>query len=151
MDGVPSPSISIASLPGIVVDETQAKLTGNWGQRGSLAPFVGKGYRYAGMNSKAEARFEFRIPAAGKYEVRMAWVGHPNRASRAVCTIERAGMAPIRLRINQRQGAADSQPFNSLGQFEFPAGEAAIVLSTEEADGTIHADAVQILDRSGKR
>ena len=57
------------------------------------------------------------------------------------------GMAPIRLRINQRQDAGNPQAFNSLGQFEFPAGEAAIILSTDGADGTIHADAVQILDK----
>jgi hypothetical protein len=149
MDGVPSVSISLASLPGIVVDDTQAELTGNWGPHGSLAPFIGQGYRYAGKDSDAKARFAFRIPAAGKYEVRMAWVGHPNRASRASCTIERAGMAPIRLRVNQRTDAKDPQGFNSLGVYEFPEGEAAIVLSAEDADGTIHADAIQVLDKGG--
>ena len=150
MDGVPadeSSGIAIASLPGIIVDDTQAKLTGNWGSKGSLAPYIGRGYRYAGKDSKAEARFEFRIPEAGKYEVRMAWVGHENRASRASCTIERAGLAPIRLRVDQRKDAGNPQALHSLGQFEFPAGDAAIILSNEGADGHIHADAVQILEK----
>ncbi len=150
MDGVApdaATSIAIASLPGIVVDDTQAKLTGSWGQRGSLSPYVGQGYRYAAKEPKAEARFEFRIPEAGKYEVRMAWIGHENRASRASCTIERAGQPPIRLRIDQRKNAGNPQGFHSLGQFEFPTGEAAIVLSNEGADGHLHADAVQILDK----
>ncbi len=148
--GVPeeaSGGIPIASLPGIVVDDSQATLTGDWSNRGSLAPFVGDGYHYAGSGAKAEARFAFRIPAPGKYEVRMAWIGHENRASRALCTIERPGLPALRLRIDQRSDAGNPQGLHSLGVFEFPSGQAALVLSNEDADGTIHADAVQVLDK----
>jgi hypothetical protein len=137
--------IAVASLPGIVVDDTQAKLKGAWGDKGSLTPFVGQGYRYAGPSANAEARFEFRIPAAGKYEVRIAWIGHENRASRTPCTIERAGQTPIRLRLNQREQTTEL--FHSLGVFDFPAGDAAIVLSSADADGNVHADAVQIVEK----
>jgi len=139
--------IAIDSLPGIVVDDSQAKLTGSWSTTGSLTPFVGQGYRYASAGSKAEARFEFRIPAVGKYEVRIAWVGHENRASRTACIIERPGQTPIRLRLNQREAASDRNVFHSLGAFDFPAGDAAIVLSNEGADGIIHADAVQVVEK----
>jgi hypothetical protein len=139
-DGIP-----VGSLPGIVVDESQAKLTGTWGTTGSLSPYVGAGYRYAGPGSPAEARFQFRVPAAGRYEVRIAWVGHENRSSRTLCVIERAETPALKLRLDQRKSAADGGPFHVIGTFDFPAGEAAIVLSTEGANGNIHADAVQIL------
>lgn len=137
--------IRVASLPGIVVDDAQARFKGTWSNKGSLTPYVGEGYRYAGPQTSAEVRFEFHIPTAGKYEVRVAWVGHENRASRVPCVIERPGRAPLRLRLNQREPTTEL--FHSLGVFEFPAGDAAVVLSTEGADGNVHADAVQLLEK----
>lgn len=139
--------IAISSLPGIVIDDTQAKLTGNWGTTGSLTPFVGNGYRYAGPTANATARFEFRIPAAGKYEVRIAWVGHENRATRTACSLERVGQEPLRVRLNQQTDAPDGNVFHSIGTFDFPAGEAAVVISTEGANGNVHIDAVQLVEK----
>lgn len=136
--------VKVSSLPGIVVDDTQAKLTGAWSNTGSLTPFVGEGYRYAGPNSNAAARFEFMIPAAGKYEVRIAWVGHENRASRTACAIERAGLAPIKTRLNQQ---SEGDLFHVVGTFDFPAGESAVVISTEGANGNVHIDAVQVVEK----
>ncbi len=141
-DGIP-----VGSLPGIVVDETQAKLTGTWGNAGSLSPFVGAGYRYAGAGEKAEARFEFRVQMAGRYEVRIAWVGHENRSSRTLCVIERPEQPALKLRLDQKKSAETGAPFHVIGTFDFPAGDAAIVLSNDGANGNIHADAVQILEK----
>ena len=45
------------------------------------------------------------------------------------------------------EDADDPQGFHSLGQFDFPAGTSAVILSTEGADGFVHADAVQLLKR----
>jgi hypothetical protein len=139
-------AIDPASLAGIVVDDSQARLTGRWTVGQGLTPFVGSGYRYAGSKEEAAARFEFEISSAGKYEVRLAWVGHENRAAKTLCTLERSGQPAIKLRLNQRDSSADGQAFHSLGQFDFPAGPAAIVLSTSGAGGNVHADAVQVLE-----
>lgn len=141
-DGIP-----VGSLPGIVVDETQAKLTGNWGTTGSLAPYVGAGYRYAGAGQKAEARFEFRIPAAGKYELRIAWVGHENRSTRTLCAIERPDLPALKLRLDQRQSAESGAPFHVIGTFDFPVGDTAVILSNDGANGNIHADAIQLIEK----
>jgi hypothetical protein len=135
------------SLPGIVVDDSNAKLTGNWTEGTGLSPFVANGYRYAAGKETAEARYEFAIPEAGKYEVRLAWVGHENRSTRTQCTLEREGQKPLKLRLNQQKDSEDPHAFHSLGQFEFAAGKAAVVLSTEGADGFVHADAVQVLKK----
>jgi hypothetical protein len=141
------PGISVASLPGIVVDDTQAKLKGNWSATGNLTPYVGNGYRYAGPAANASARFEFRVPAEGKYELRIAWIGHENRASKAPVTIERAGQSPMKLRLNQRKSPKEGEAFNTIGVFDFPAGDAAIVFNTEGADGNVHIDAVQLVEQ----
>jgi hypothetical protein len=140
-------SVPVKSLLGIVVDDDAAKLTGKWTAGAGLAPFIADGYRYANAKEPAEARYELIVPEPGKYELRLAWVGHENRASKASCTLDRPGQRPLKLRLNQREDSDDPHAFHSLGQFDFPAGTAAVILSTEGADGFVHADAVQLLKK----
>jgi hypothetical protein len=152
VDGLPAApaasathEIALSALPGIVVDDTQAQLTGTWGTTGGLRPFVGEGYRYAAAKERCEARFPFRIPQAGKYEVRVSWVAHENRGQKVPCTIERANLPSLKLRLDQQEEAEGDTPFHSLGRFDFAAGAGAIVLSSMESDGVVHADAVQLV------
>jgi len=140
-------SATAQSLGGIVVDDNAAKLTGKWNVGAGLTPYVATGYRYAGAKEPAEARYDLAVPAAGKYELRLSWVGHENRATKASCTLERPGQRPLKLKLNQREDVSDANAFHSLGQFDFPAGTATVILSTEGADGFVHADAVQLLPR----
>lgn len=145
--GVSEKSVPLKSLGGIVVDDDAAKLTGKWTAGTGLAPFIAEGYRYAAAKDPAEARFELNVTEAGKYELRLSWVGHENRATKASCTLERPGQRPLKLRLNQQQNSDDKQAFHSLGAFDFPAGKATVILSTEGADGFVHADAVQLLKK----
>lgn len=137
--------IATASLSGLVVDDLQAKTVGAWKEGTSLQPFVGKGYRYASPSDKAEARFEFKVPTAGKYSVVLGWVMHENRGNKVPCTIERPGMPPLKLRLNQQEESQKNLPFHDLGKFDFPAGDAAIVLSTADAGGVVHIDVAQLV------
>jgi hypothetical protein len=139
--------IPLKSLAGIVVDDNGAKLTGRWTVGQGLSPFIADGYRYAPPGALAEARYELTVPEAGKYELRVAWVGHPNRSTKTICMVVPEGMKPIRIRLNQREDSTDPNRFHSLGAFDFPAGKAVIVISNEGADGFVHADAVQLLKK----
>src|SRR5690606_24038829 len=40
----PTPPITAASLPGVVVDDDKAEATGDWAHGSSVGPFVGAGY-----------------------------------------------------------------------------------------------------------
>ncbi len=138
--------VEASALPGIVIDETKARLKGDWTFGEGLARYIGDGYRYHRAGPNAEARFEFAVPAAGRYEVRVAWQTHENRSTRTACTLERIGHPLVTLRLNQRQESTDPYGFHSIGVFEFAAGGPhALVLATEGADGLVHADCVQIL------
>jgi hypothetical protein len=133
----------LEELAGIVVDETTAILTGKW-ERTGLAPNVGGGAKYAGRQSEAVARFEFKVPATGRYEVRVYWAGHENRASNTPCALERPGQPAFSARLNQRETGPKGA--HVLGVFEFTKGVTnAVVLSSAGADGNIVADAVQIV------
>ena len=130
-------------LSGIIVDDTSAVFSGEWAKT-NLAPCVGGGSRYAGPKAGGSARFEFKVPASGNYEVRLIWAGHENRASNASCTLERPGQAPVAARLNQKITAPKG--VNLFGKYEFKQGASnALVLRTEGADGNVVADAVQVV------
>jgi hypothetical protein len=133
----------LETLAGIVLDDSAANLTGKW-EKTSLAPNVGGSARYAGKQANAAARFEFKVPATGKYEVRVYWAGHENRSSNTPCTLERDGQPVFEARLNQQETAPKGA--NVLGVFEFTQGGAnAVVLRTAGANGNIVADGVQIV------
>jgi hypothetical protein len=130
-------------LDGIVVDDSAAVFTGKW-ERTGLAPNVGGGAFFAGRQAAATARYEFKVPASGKYEVRVYWAGHENRASNAPCLLEREGQPVVETKLDQRQTASNGA--NVLGVFDFTKGATnAVVLRTAGADGNVVADAVQLV------
>ena len=136
-------SSELETLAGIVVDDSAATFTGKW-EKTTLAPNVGGSARYAGRQAAAEARYEFKVPSTGKYEVRVYWAGHENRASNTPCSLERAGQPAFAAKLNQR--ANGPKGATVLGVFDFAQGAAnAVVLTTAGADGNIVADAVQIV------
>jgi hypothetical protein len=139
----PGEGAELEPLEGIVVDDSKAVLRGEW-SRTNLAPCVGGGSRLAAGKVDGEARFEFTVPSSGKYEVRVFWAGHENRASNALCMLERGGQPEETRRLNQREVAPKGA--HSLGIFEFQKDAAnAVILRSKGADGNVVADAVQVL------
>jgi hypothetical protein len=139
--------IKVSSLPGLVVDDAQAKLSGNWSKSGGggLKGYVGTGYIYRSAKDTGSARFEFTIPTAGLYEVRVSYGAHENRASKAPVSIESAeGLKQTT--IDQKQEPALPQGFVSVGKYRFEPGKPSVVgVGGTEADGNVHADAVQLV------
>lgn len=138
------PAPAPIALPGIIVDDAQAKLTGRWTVGTGLPGYVGDGYRYASPGN-ATARFEFTPPVTGRYEVRLAHQPHANRATNTDVVVIGADGSKI-LRVNQRAAPAVPPTFVSLGVFRFEAGKtAAVEIRARDASGLVHADAVQVL------
>jgi hypothetical protein len=137
--------IAVSSLPGLVIDDAQATLTGKWIEGTNLPDYVGTGYRYRNAKEEGTARYEFTIPKAGTYEVRMNYGEHENRASNAPVRIESAD-GTKQLTVNERTKSPLPQGFVSLGKFHFePDKPAAVVIGDGPADGNVHIDAVQLL------
>lgn len=133
----------LASLKGIVIDNTHAKLTGRW-TSGANLDHVGADYAYA-RGAGLKATFVITVPADGRYEVRFATAPHENRASNTAYVVrgadgEKAGT------INQKQPPTIENRWVSLGVHRFTAGKpGAVEISAEKADGNVHIDAVQVL------
>ena len=130
-------------LPGVVVDNVSAKLTGKW-TTGSNLDHVGADYAYA-RGEGAKATFEFSVPAAGRYEVRYATSPHENRASNASVTVRSADGAKT-MTVNQRKASPIDALWVSLGVYSFTAGKSyGVEVDASRADGNVHIDAVQVL------
>jgi hypothetical protein len=138
--------IRSADLPGIVMNDSQAQLTGEW-KHGSFRIGIDGDYQHDSDTDKGKksARFDLKIPADGKYEVRFAYVPSSNRATNVPVTVQSAeGNKTIA--VNEKVMPPIDGAFVSLGTFNFTAaGGAVIVVSTAGTDGHVIIDAVQVL------
>ena len=133
-------------LPGLVIDDAAAKLTGEWSTGAGLPGYVGTGYRFASAENAATARFEFTVPAAGRYEVRLRHSAHENRCPAVRATVL-SGEGERSVTVNQQQPGKLEHEFVSLGTYTFAAGTAGavVVASPESGEGNVAIDAVQVL------
>ena len=139
--------VEASQLPGIVVDDEDATFTGNW----VASTYGGGGVEGSARNDahadlgRKSARYEFKVPTAGTYEVRLSYVPAPNRASNAPVSIVHAdGTAEVK--VNQRATPTLNQFFTSVGRYRFtPEKPVVITLGNAGADGYVVADAVQLL------
>lgn len=134
-------------LPGIVVDDNEATLTGQWGTSSAIGPYVGIGYRTDLDESKGEksARFEARLPRPGRYTVRLAYSPSSNRATNVPVAIQSAE-GETTVVVNQRKAPTEDKAFSAIGVFRFtPDQPAAVVISNKGADGYVILDAVQFI------
>ena len=69
-------------LPGIVVDDVDAKLIGQWKHSVHTPPFVGQSYLHDMKEAKGKksATFVPDLPKGGRYEVRMSHNSNVRRA-----------------------------------------------------------------------
>ncbi len=136
-----------ASFPGIVVDSEQAELSGKWRHSSHVKPYVGLNYLaldQAGDPSDA-ATFRVTLPAAGKYDVRIAYTADPNRSADAQVELRAGDVREVHT-VNMRKHPGKAAPFLSLGVYTLPAGESTLTvrLGPKSATGLI-ADAAQWL------
>ena len=136
------------SLPGIVLDETEAELEGEWQYSTHTPPYVGIGYLHDRKEGKGKKSVTWtpKLPKAGRYEVRLSHCYNVRRATTTPVIIRHAG-GETRLRIDQQEVPPHGKLFRTLGTFAFEKGETGFVrIETEGTDGKyVIADAVQWL------
>lgn len=139
--------VDVKKLEGVIIDDAQAKYEGVWTDSGAAKKFIGEGYRHDGntKDGKCVAQFSAKLPAAGKYEVRLGYAANTNRATAVPVQVQHAKGTDI-VRVNQRQTPPIDELFTSLGVFEFTADQPATVIVTNSGtNGYTVVDAVQWL------
>ncbi|MEM9645723.1 MAG: FAD-dependent oxidoreductase, partial [Planctomycetota bacterium] len=140
-------SVSVAELSGVVVDNTDSKVRGNWIASRSSSRFVGANYLHDGnaQDGRMSVTMTATIPAAGSYEVRIAYPPHPNRSSRTPVKVHSKSTRATKY-VNQKLAPPIDALMISVGRFDFERGESvAIEISNEDADGYVIVDAIQIV------
>jgi hypothetical protein len=135
-----------SKLPGIVMDDAKATLTGDWVTSSAQGGIDGS-YRHDGNSDKGHksARFVLHVPKDGRYEVRFAYTPHANRATNVPVTVESAEGSKT-IMVNERVGPPIDRAFIPLGAFSFVTSKPVVIgVSNANTDGFVVIDAVQLL------
>ncbi|HEV3029375.1 MAG TPA: FAD-dependent oxidoreductase, partial [Planctomycetota bacterium] len=140
-----------ASAPkptGLLADDANARLMGDWTRSHAQEPYVGAGYLHDGNAEKGKktARFEMAIPKPGRYEVRLAYTANPNRATNVPVQIEHAG-GTATVRVNQRLAPPLRGLWIAVGTYDFTRSPAVVEISNAETDGYVIVDAVELVEK----
>lgn len=134
-------------IPGIVVDDTDAKLKGFDASAHTIPGYVGDVYRHDGDAEKGEqsARYTPALAVSGSYRVAISYNASANRATNVPVTIHHA-KGETKVLVNQRLKPNGEGFFHVVGVFEFAVGaEGWVEISNSGTDGHVIIDAVQWL------
>jgi len=135
-------------LAGTVVDDTEAKLVGEWKHSVHTPPFVGKSYIHDMKEKKGKksATFTPNLPRTGLYEVRISHNSNIRRANGVPITVTHSKGEKV-VKINEGEPAPIAKLFRSVGIFHFKKGrEGSVTIGTEGTDGKyVIVDSVQFL------
>jgi len=136
------------TLPGIVVDDVDAKLVGQWKHSVHTPPFVGVSYIHDMKEAKGEksATFTPDLPHTGHYEVRMSHNSNVRRANGVPVTIRHADGETV-IKVNEGEHAPIEKLFRPLGIFRFEKGTAgSVTIGTQGTEGKyVIVDAIQFI------
>jgi FAD dependent oxidoreductase len=141
----PASGVDPSTLEGVVIDNRQAITSGKWTSGEGLKGFIGHDYVYASAASDASIRFEWKANRDGKFEIRLAYQPHENRGANVPVRVDFADKHQM-FRVDMREKPAVAGTFKMLGQFDVKEGSTvAVTLTTDDAKGNVHADAIQIV------
>ena len=140
-------SIDSKSLPGLILDDAQAELSGDWERSTNFKPHVGTGYLHDEQRSdgKSRATFRFKGPADGEFELRMAYSAHATRTTRLPITIASGG-TEYRFTVDQTQPLPAGEAFREVGRIRLRQGmDYTLIVANEDTKGFVILDAFQLL------
>jgi len=135
-------------LPGTLIDDRQAKITGQW-QRSTYHPkYVGNGYLHDMNAGKGEKSVEFSVAVEepGLYELRLASTPGTNRAVSVPVTIVTSEGKSQTVQVNQQPTPPIRNQFIPLGRFAFqPERTGSVTVSNRGTSGHVIADGLLIV------
>ncbi|MGL4555410.1 MAG: DUF1549 domain-containing protein, partial [Gemmataceae bacterium] len=134
-----------ARLAGVVVDDREAKLTGNWKASEFSKPYVGAGYAHddrAG-DGKKSAVFAAKLPKPGMYEVFVSYTTGSTRARNVPVTVKHAEGEKT-VSVDQTKPPALDGLFTSVGTYRFDQ-DAAVTVTNKGTAGHVIIDAARFI------
>jgi hypothetical protein len=143
----PGMAIAAGEFPGIVLDDSEAKVVGFWKHSTHTRTFIGAGYLSDDDKDKGEKTVTFtpKLPKMGRYEVRLAYSHLASRANNVRVAVFHAD-GEDNVFVDQTEAPPIDGRFVSLGTFRFEKDGAGFVLiSNEDTKGFVTVDALQFL------
>ncbi|MFT5300673.1 MAG: hypothetical protein ACI814_001453 [Mariniblastus sp.] len=148
----PTDSIAAKTLKGIVLDDAQAKLTGDWSRSTNFKPSIEGGYLFSGDkdsktkgDGKSTATFRFQAATSGRYQVLIAYSAHESRANNVPVNVS-SGLHNTTLTVDQTIQLPKSSHFRTIGKIDLDANaETIITITNAETNGFVIVDALQLL------
>ncbi len=140
-------NVDPSGLPGIILDDAQAELSGGWSLSTNFKPHIGRGYRHDDRTADgiSIAVFRFRAPKDGRYELRMAYSAHETRATNVPVVVASGGRR-VDLTVDQTIALPSGSHFRTIGEIDLGAGgETVVTISNRGTDGFVILDALQVL------
>jgi hypothetical protein len=137
-------SVDPKKLQGIILDDTAAKLTGHWVHSSAAKSFLSNDYIHDGnaKDGQCIARFETKLPKAGKYRVMLAAAPSGNRATNAPFEIQhKEGITKLKVNLKEPK-PADGLFWLNLGSYEFDT-DAVVSVTNEGTDGYVVIDGMR--------
>ena len=149
---VASGVLAVKDVPGIVVDDAQAKKVGEWMTSTHNKTYIGDGYIHDKDEKKGEKTLTFQpdgVPA-GKYEVRLAYSPGTNRADKVPVHVFSADGEKT-VFVDMKKNPPIDGRFIPLGEYRFEkGGQAYVIVSNEDTKGHVCPDAVVFLSLDKK-
>ncbi|HEY2158083.1 MAG TPA: DUF1553 domain-containing protein, partial [Isosphaeraceae bacterium] len=147
-------AMAVKDVPGVVVDDAQAKKVGTWKASTHSGTYVGAGYIHDEDEGKGDKTLTFQpeLPEAGLYEVWLGYTPGGNRAASVPVMILSAD-GETTARVDMRQAPPIAGRFASLGRHRFEKnGQGYVLVANEGTTGHVVADAVAFVpvDASGR-
>jgi hypothetical protein len=140
-------NIDPKTLQGIVLDDAQAELKGEWSHSSGFKPHIGTGYIHDDKrgDGASTAVFRVEVPKTGRYDLRMAYSAHETRATNVPLNIKN-GEKTVELRVDQTQTLPAGEAFRSIGKVDLQKDiETIITLRNAGTDGFVILDALQLV------
>ena len=140
-------SINSKSLPGLILDDAQAELSGDWERSTNFKPHIGTGYLHDEQRSdgKSRAVFRFKAPADGDFELRMAYSAHPTRTTRLPVTLTNGPQVQT-FTVDQTIALPSGDAFRTIGTVRLRRdGDYVLEVTNKDTGGFAIVDAFQLL------
>lgn len=147
-------TIAPKTLPGIVLDNVSARLTGEWAHSTRFKPHIGSGYIFSGTadnkatgDGTAAATFRINAPKSGEYQLLMSYSAHESRATNVPVTVI-SGSQKSEFTVDQTKPLPPGQQFTPIGNVRLEGGgETIIIINNRATTGFVIVDAVQLLPK----
>ena len=143
--GKPKKQIPIDTIKAVVLDDSDAKIKGDWTQSEFVAGFVGTQYIHDDNKKPGEKSVTYtdQERSSGEYRIYASYTTGPNRSSKVPVTIKHAE-GETTVTVNQRKPPPVHGVFYELGTFTFDDNNPAIITIANQRgqDGVVIADSI---------